>query len=177
MVKQRARFSYTAEYVVVIETDCQISNFGSLFVSRSLSLSHSLFLPHNFQSAAVWHLKAPLVLNAPAASVKSYARVWQNPEMEHALYEMFVFFQAIKKKNPTFHTYSILEQRWVCSVQGQQLLTRNWWHSGAVVSTVTSQQEGRGFDSCRVHVLPVPVWVLSGYSGFLSRSKNMQTGG
>merc|ERR1712035_272647 len=57
-------------------------------------------------------------------------------------------------------------------------------HGGAVVSTAASQQEGPEFDppaprlgqglSVRsLHVLPVPAWVLSGYSGFLPQSKDM----
>ena len=43
-------------------------------------------------------------------------------------------------------------------------------HSGAVVSTVASQQEGPGFEGLSVwslHVLPVSAWVLTGFSGFL----------
>ena len=43
-----------------------------------------------------------------------------------------------------------------------------------MVSIVASQQQGRGFNS-RVSVLPVPVWVLSGHSGFLPKLQNMQT--
>lgn len=43
---------------------------------------------------------------------------------------------------------------------------------GAVISTVTSQQEGCGFEPGsrleRLHVLPVPVWVSSGSAGFRS---------
>ena len=55
-------------------------------------------------------------------------------------------------------------------------------HSGAVVSTVASQQDGPGLDSgsgsfcvgfvcspCRVF----PAWVLSRYSSFLPQSKNL----
>merc|ERR1712035_59525 len=56
-------------------------------------------------------------------------------------------------------------------------------HGGVVVSTVASQQEGSWFDpgcgspSVRsLHVLPVSAWVLSGYSGFLPQSKDMQVG-
>ena len=54
-------------------------------------------------------------------------------------------------------------------------------HSGAAVSTVASQQEGFGFDSgsglfCgEFAFLPVPAWVLSGYTSFLPQSKNMQS--
>jgi len=50
-------------------------------------------------------------------------------------------------------------------------------HGGSVVSTVASQQEGPGFESrsswsfqvrsvWSLHVLLVPAWVYSGYSGF-----------
>jgi len=55
-------------------------------------------------------------------------------------------------------------------------------HGGVVASTVTSQQEGRGFysrcgrSSCVEHVLPVAAWVPSGFSGFLPQSKDMQSG-
>ncbi len=38
-----------------------------------------------------------------------------------------------------------------------------------------SQEEGSGFKpTWSLHVLPVPVWVFSGYSGFLPQSKDMQ---
>jgi len=50
-------------------------------------------------------------------------------------------------------------------------------HGGSVASTVASQQEGPGFESrssrsvqvlsvWSLHVLLVPAWVYSGYSGF-----------
>ncbi len=48
------------------------------------------------------------------------------------------------------------------------------WHSGAAVSTVAT---ARGFwvrthlSVWSLHVLPVPAWVFSGYSGFLPQSK------
>jgi len=48
---------------------------------------------------------------------------------------------------------------------------------GVVVSTVASQQEGSvpgwGLSVWNLHVLPMYVWVLSGYSGFLPPSINM----
>src|SRR4029434_10684487 len=54
-------------------------------------------------------------------------------------------------------------------------------HGGSVVSTVASQQEGLGFESrsfqvlsvWSLHVLPVPAWVYSGYSGFPHHHKDM----
>src|SRR4029434_1632471 len=54
-------------------------------------------------------------------------------------------------------------------------------HGGSVVSTVASQQEGPGFESwsfqvlsvLSLHVLPVPAWVYSGYSGFPHHHKDM----
>ena len=57
-------------------------------------------------------------------------------------------------------------------------------HGGVVVSTFASQQEGSGFESrfnqglsvWSLHVLPVYAWVLSGFSGFLPQSKDMQNG-
>jgi len=44
-----------------------------------------------------------------------------------------------------------------------------------VVSTVASQREvpGWGLSVWSLHVLPLYVWVLSGYSSFLPLSKNM----
>lgn len=63
------------------DTDWQSDILFWLSLSLSFSLfshSHSLFLLHSFQTGPVWHLKAPLVLNVPAASVKSYARVWHS---------------------------------------------------------------------------------------------------
>ena len=55
-------------------------------------------------------------------------------------------------------------------------------HGGAVVSTAAPQQRGPEFNSLSlqgppvwgVHVLPVPVWVLSVFSGFLPQSKDVQ---
>ena len=52
-------------------------------------------------------------------------------------------------------------------------------HSGVVVSTVTSQQEGIwcylswGIYVLSLHVHPVHEWVLSGYSDFLPRCNHM----
>ena len=54
-------------------------------------------------------------------------------------------------------------------------------HGGSVVSTVASQHEGPGFESrsfqvlsvWSLHVLPVPAWVSSGYSGFPHHHKDM----
>lgn len=51
------------------------------------------------------------------------------------------------------------------------------WHSGGVANAVASQREGSVF-KCRpsvwsLHDLPVPVWVLSVYSGFFPQSKDM----
>ena len=48
-----------------------------------------------------------------------------------------------------------------------------WPHSKRVLGSIP----GQGVSVQSWHVLSVPVWVLSGYSGFLSQSKNMQTGG
>ena len=53
-----------------------------------------------------------------------------------------------------------------------------------MVSTFASQQEGSGFESrfnqglsvWSLHVLPVYAWVLSGFSGFLPQSKDLQNG-
>ena len=55
-------------------------------------------------------------------------------------------------------------------------------HGGSVVSTVASQQEGPWFEPrsfqvlsvWSLHVLPVPAWVSSGYSGFPHHHKDMQ---
>jgi len=55
-------------------------------------------------------------------------------------------------------------------------------HRGSVVSTVASQQEGPGVESrlfqvlsvWSLHVLLVPVWVSSGYSGFPHHHKDMR---
>merc|ERR1712035_33517 len=55
-------------------------------------------------------------------------------------------------------------------------------NDGAVVSAAAAQQEGPGFESpswqglsvWSLHVLLVSAWVLSGYSGFLPQSKDMQ---
>lgn len=48
----------------------------------------------------------------------------------------------------------------------------------AVVSSAASQQEGSGFSTTWpepfLHVLLMFVWVLSGYSGFLPQSIDMQ---
>jgi len=49
-----------------------------------------------------------------------------------------------------------------------------WWlapspHSKRVPGSISS----RGFSVWSLHVLPLYVWVLSGYSGFLPPSKNM----
>ncbi|MEQ2240519.1 hypothetical protein ILYODFUR_015876 [Ilyodon furcidens] len=52
-------------------------------------------------------------------------------------------------------------------------------HGGAAGSTAALQQEvlgltpGWGSFCMNLCVLPVPAWVLSGYSGFLPQSKNM----
>ena len=43
--------------------------------------------------------------------------------------------------------------------------------------TVTKQQEGCGIETngqLGIHVLPLPEWVLSRYSGVLPHTKNMQ---
>lgn len=51
---------------------------------------------------------------------------------------------------------------------------------GALDSTTASQSGGPGFESrwdlsvWSLHVLHVPVWVYSGYSGFLLQSKDVQ---
>ena len=45
-----------------------------------------------------------------------------------------------------------------------------------VVVSTFSLQQGQGLFRVEF-LLPVSAWVLSGYSGFLPRSKNMQTGG
>lgn len=54
-----------------------------------------------------------------------------------------------------------------------------------MVSTVSSQhkkdpgsnpQLAKCLSVCSLHVLPVAAWVLSGYSGFLPSSKDMQLG-
>ncbi len=48
-------------------------------------------------------------------------------------------------------------------------------HGGLVVSTVASHQEGPGLDVCvEFACSPMSVWVLCGYSGFLTQSKDMQ---
>ncbi len=49
-------------------------------------------------------------------------------------------------------------------------------HGGLAVSTVASQQEGRGFETevisvWSLHGLPTPAWVFPGCCGFLSPSK------
>lgn len=47
-------------------------------------------------------------------------------------------------------------------------------HSCAAVSNVTSQPEGSWFSTSvwSVHVLTLPAWVSSGYSGFFPQSKH-----
>ena len=50
-------------------------------------------------------------------------------------------------------------------------------HSGEVISSVTSQQEGPGISSRSGRFcveLACSVWVLSGYAGFLPQLRNMQ---
>lgn len=50
-------------------------------------------------------------------------------------------------------------------------------HSGTVVSTVATQQqgpEGWGLSVQSLYALPVFAWVLSECSGFLPKSKDMQ---
>jgi len=60
-------------------------------------------------------------------------------------------------------------------------------HGGVVASTVASQQEGRGFNSrsgwsfcveaaCSPRGSVGSLWVLSGFSGSLPQSKDMQSG-
>lgn len=66
-------------------------------------------------------------------------------------------------RNTTYISYSTVKQL-ACEL-----------HGGAVVSTVASQQEDPGFGSwvdlpvsfCVTFASVVPVWVSSGYSGFL----------
>ncbi|MEQ2234358.1 hypothetical protein ILYODFUR_031089, partial [Ilyodon furcidens] len=55
-----------------------------------------------------------------------------------------------------------------------------WYCKATVGSTVALQQEGcgvrllaGGLSALSLHVLPVHAWVLTGYSGFLPQSKNM----
>lgn len=75
-------------------------------------------------------------------------------------------------------TFSVFQ---VCESVLKKLACSLGLHSGAVVSSVASQQEGLGVKSSgwclslwHLHVVPVPGWVLSRCSGFLQWTKDMR---
>ena len=88
-----------------------------------------------------------------------------------------VFFSFVKPRYITFKCCMVLDIQVIavsfiyCVLCGKNYgtITLKYLNQGS--------NQGQNVSMWSSHDLPVSTWVLSGYSGFLPHSKNMQTGG
>lgn len=144
----------------------------------SCKLFHSwhTFATANINFSLIWTPKSPTTTQGLHVSGFSLCQaamlyVWfSNPAAERHLTQLYLIVTTSLKK----HFYT-----WLISVGAQYNLNIGVVQGGAVANTVASWQEGCGFSSdygssvWSWRVLPVTAWALSGYSSFLSQSKDM----